>query len=140
VALASLIAESGLERHLRRMHERYAAKRHALVGSLVDRVPGVRVGGASAGLHLIAWLPADVDEHESAVRARASGVGTHELHYHRTTVAPHPPAFVLGCAVPAESELRTAATLLGQAIAHRPQSQDRHGAWRTLAAAKARAR
>jgi GntR family transcriptional regulator/MocR family aminotransferase len=120
------------------MRARYAAKRHALVGSLVDRVPGVRVGGTSAGLHLIAWLPADVDEHESAVRARASGVGTHELHF--PLHDPQPPAFVLGFAVPSESELRTAATLLGQAIAHRPQSQDRHGAWRTLAAANARAR
>jgi DNA-binding transcriptional MocR family regulator len=89
-----------LHKQLERAFREAISSGRLQAGSLVDRVPGVRVGGTCAGLNLIAWLPADVDEHESAVQARASGVGTHELHYHCTTVAPQPPAFVLGFAVP----------------------------------------
>jgi len=116
VALASFIADSGLERHLRRMRRRYAEKREILVEALARHVPDLVVHGASAGLHLLAALPADVDEHAAAERARQAGVGLHELHYHCTTVAPRPPAFVLGYALPTPSELRAAAKILGAVV------------------------
>ncbi len=116
VALASFIADSGLERHLRRMRRRYAEKREILVEALEQHVPDAVVHGASAGLHLLAVLPDDVDEHAAAQRARQAGVGLHELHYHCTTVAPRPPAFVLGYALPTPSELRAAARILGAVV------------------------
>jgi GntR family transcriptional regulator / MocR family aminotransferase len=116
VALASFIADSGLERHLRRMRRRYAEKRQILVEALAEHVPGAVVHGASAGLHLLAALPAGVDEHAAAERARQAGLGLHELHYHCTTVAPRPPAFVLGYALPTPSELRAAAQILGAVV------------------------
>jgi GntR family transcriptional regulator/MocR family aminotransferase len=116
VALASFIADSGLERHLRRMRKHYAEKRRILVDALARELPDVRVGGASAGLHLIAWLPADVDEHAAGERARRFGVGLHELHYHCTTVAPRPPAFVLGYAMLSPSDLEEGTRLLARAV------------------------
>jgi GntR family transcriptional regulator / MocR family aminotransferase len=116
VALASFIADAGLERHLRRMRRRYAEKRQILVEALAEHVPDVLVHGASAGLHLLAALPAGIDEHAAAERARQAGVGLHELHYHCTTVAPRPPAFVLGYALPTPSELRAAAQILGTVV------------------------
>jgi hypothetical protein len=64
----------------------------------------------------MARLPDDVDEHATAMRARRSGVGPHELHRHGTAHAPSGPAFQLGFALPGESELMTATRLLAEPI------------------------
>ncbi|MDX6333858.1 MAG: GntR family transcriptional regulator / MocR family aminotransferase [Streptosporangiaceae bacterium] len=117
MAMASFIEDAALERHLRSMRRRYRAKRDVLVGALGTHLPGVRISGAAAGLHLLAWLPDGTDEHETAMRARRSGVGVHELHRHCTTHASSSPALILGFALPSESELRTATGLLAEAVA-----------------------
>lgn len=57
VAMASFIADAGLDRHLRAMRRHYRAKRDTLIQALMRHLPDVRVGGAAAGLHLVAWLP-----------------------------------------------------------------------------------
>jgi DNA-binding transcriptional MocR family regulator len=69
-----------------------------------------------SGLHLLAWLPDGADEYATAMRARHSGVGVHELHRHCTTQAARPPALLLGFALPSESELITATRLIAAAI------------------------
>ena len=51
-----------------------------------------------------------------AERARSLGVGLHELHRHCEVHAPSPPALLLGFALPTESELTAAASLLAEAI------------------------
>jgi GntR family transcriptional regulator/MocR family aminotransferase len=115
IAMASFIEDAALERHLRSMRRRYNAKRNVLLGELGKYLPAVRVSGTAAGLHVLAWLPDGVDEHETAMRARRSGVGVHELHRHCTTHAPSPPALLLGFALPSESELIEATRLLAEA-------------------------
>jgi GntR family transcriptional regulator/MocR family aminotransferase len=116
VALASFIDDAALERHLRSMRRHYRAKRKVLVTELGAHLPEVRVGSTDAGLHVLAWLPDDADEHATAMRARRAGVGLHELHRHCTTSAPSPPALLLGFALPTESELRAAVKLLAEAV------------------------
>lgn len=116
VALASFIADAGLERHLRQMRSRYAAKRHLLVETLERKLPGVELSGVAAGLHVLVWLPHGVDEHLAAERTRQAGVGVHELHRHCTTVAPRPAAFIIGFALPSESEIRKGIDLIAQAV------------------------
>ena len=116
LALASFIEDAALERHLRLMRGRYRVKREILVEALGRYIPGVRISGTAAGLHVMAWLPGGADERGTAVRARRSGVGVHELHRHCTTHAPSPPALILGFALPTASELAAAAKLLGDAI------------------------
>jgi GntR family transcriptional regulator / MocR family aminotransferase len=116
IALASFIADSGLERHLRRMRRHYRGKRDLLVEQLALHVPDGRISGASAGLHLLLHLPDGVDEHETARRARRLGVGVHELHRHCTVHAPAPAALLLGYALPTEPELVAAVRLLGRAM------------------------
>ena len=116
VALATFIESAALERHLRAMRRRYRVKRETLVDALGKHLPRVRVSGTAAGLHLLAWLPDGVDEYATAMRARRSGVGLHELHRHCTTHAPSPPALLLGFAFPTESDLVTATRLLADAI------------------------
>jgi GntR family transcriptional regulator/MocR family aminotransferase len=114
--LASFIEDAALERHLRSMRRRYQAKRNVLVEELDRHLPEVRVSGTEAGLHLLAWLPEGADEHATALRARRSGVGVHELHRHCTTRAPASPALLLGFALPTESDLIAATKLLAEAI------------------------
>ena len=115
VAMASFIEDAALERHLRSMRRRYRAKREVLIDALHTSLPGVRIGGTPAGLHLLARLPDGTDEHTTAMRARRSGVGVHELHRHCTAHAPYPPALLLGFALPSESELIAATRLLAEA-------------------------
>src|SRR6201995_5439975 len=115
-ALATFISDAALERHLRAMRRRYRAKRDVLVGALRTYLPEARVTGTPAGLHLLAQLPDGADEHAIAGRARAAGVGLHELHRHCTNVAPFPPALLLGFALPGESDLAAAAQLLAGAV------------------------
>jgi GntR family transcriptional regulator/MocR family aminotransferase len=116
MAMASFIEDAALERHLRSMRGRYRAKRDVLIDALGTHLPDVRIGGAAAGLHLLAWLPDGTDEHATALRARRSGVGVHELHRHCTTHASSSPALILGFALPSQSELRAATRLLAGAM------------------------
>jgi DNA-binding transcriptional MocR family regulator len=114
--MAVFIEDAALERHLRSMRRRYRAKREILIDALGKHLPAARVSGTAAGLHLLAWLPDGADEHATAMRARHSGVGTHELHRHCTTHAASSPALLLGFALPSESDLITATRLIAEAI------------------------
>ncbi len=117
VALATLVEDGGLDRHLRAMRRRYRAKRELLIATLAEHAPELRLSGAAAGLHVMAWLPARCDEHAVALRAGELGVGVHELHRNCMAEGEWPPALLLGYALPTESEIATGARLLAQAIA-----------------------
>ena len=70
-ALAHFIAAGHLTAHLARASRTYAARRHALITGL--RCAGLRVTGVDAGLHLVAGLPAGLDE--GLVQRRLAGAG-----------------------------------------------------------------
>ncbi len=72
-----------LDRHLRRMRATYRQRRDALVAALTAHLPEATPVGASAGLHLLATLPANVDEHGLAALALAQGVRVYPLGDHR---------------------------------------------------------
>jgi GntR family transcriptional regulator/MocR family aminotransferase len=118
IALAEFMGDAGLERHLRRMRPHYSAKRELLLSTLTRQLPELQISGVSAGLHVLVWLPPQVDEQRAAARAREAGVGVHELHRHCNTVAPRAGAFIVGFALPRESELMRGAKLLAEAIKH----------------------
>jgi GntR family transcriptional regulator/MocR family aminotransferase len=115
IALASLIEEGALDRHLRAMRRRYRIKRELLIETL-GRHADVRMSGAAAGLHVAAWLPDGFHERDVALRARETGVAVHELHRHCATHFHWPPALLLGYALPTEPEIATGARLLAEAI------------------------
>jgi GntR family transcriptional regulator / MocR family aminotransferase len=106
-AAASFLANGDLDRHLRGTRRIYRARRDALVTALAEYLPQVRVGGAAAGLHLLAWLPEHADEAAIGDAARRGGVAVHELHRHCTSVAPTPPALLLGYGQLGEQALAT---------------------------------
>jgi GntR family transcriptional regulator / MocR family aminotransferase len=115
-ALASLLERGELDRHLRQMRRRYRSRRDALMEGLSRHLPDARVGGAAAGLHLVAWLPEWADEPAIAASARLRGVAVHTLHGDCAVVAPQPPALLLGYSSITEEGLGSAARELGRAV------------------------
>ena len=69
LALADLIVSGSYDRHVRRMRQRYRARRDRLVAALAERAPHIEVGGVAAGLHAVLRLPRGTER--SAVRAAA---------------------------------------------------------------------
>jgi GntR family transcriptional regulator/MocR family aminotransferase len=69
-AFATMITEGWYERHLRAVRLAYRRRREALLAAISARLPGCRVGGAAAGLHLPLALPAGTETasvvHEAA--------------------------------------------------------------------------
>ena len=75
LALADFIERGELNRHLRRMRPIYRRRRDALLAAMARSLPGLEPVGASAGLHVLAWLPDDVDERGLIDGAGAAGIG-----------------------------------------------------------------
>jgi GntR family transcriptional regulator / MocR family aminotransferase len=95
-AFATLLERGEIDRHLRRTRREYQARRSALIEALAAHLPQASVGGAAAGLHLIAWLPAESDEAAIADAAAGRGVAIHTLHQDCWVTAPRGPALLLG--------------------------------------------
>ncbi len=74
LAFADFLSRGDFDRHLRHMRAIYGSRRAALLESLQRYAPELRPVGASAGLHLLAWLPESVDEKVVTDRAGTLGV------------------------------------------------------------------
>ncbi|WP_333740136.1 MocR-like pyridoxine biosynthesis transcription factor PdxR [Streptomyces sp. IBSBF 2806] len=57
LSLADLLSSGAYDRHVRRMRQRYRARRDRLVEALAARAPHVEVTGVAAGLHAVLRLP-----------------------------------------------------------------------------------
>ena len=57
LTLADLIESGSYDKHIRRMRQRYRARRDLLVSALAARAPHVRPTGIAAGLHAVLRLP-----------------------------------------------------------------------------------
>jgi GntR family transcriptional regulator/MocR family aminotransferase len=75
LAFADFLSRGELDRHLRRLRPIYRRRRDALLRALARHLPGLEPVGASAGLHVLAWLPEDVDEAALVAAATAAGIG-----------------------------------------------------------------
>jgi GntR family transcriptional regulator/MocR family aminotransferase len=74
LALAELIEDGGYARHIRRMRLRYAERQASLLHAVREACGAwLDVEPASAGLHLVGWLPNGVSDVEIAARASAAG-------------------------------------------------------------------
>jgi GntR family transcriptional regulator/MocR family aminotransferase len=74
LTFADFLARGEFDRHLRRMRPVYRSRRDALLTSLAAKAPGLEPAGIAAGLHLITWLPDDLDEQHIVAEANARGV------------------------------------------------------------------
>ena len=108
LVLAHLIATGELEHHIRQVRKRQRARRDALLGALREYLPGARVQGVAAGLHLLITLPdLQVEDTDLAGRIHRAGVLVHPLSWHRQR--PGSPGLVLGYAAHRPDQLREAA-------------------------------
>jgi GntR family transcriptional regulator / MocR family aminotransferase len=77
-ALLALISGGDLERHVRRMRREYARRREAIVAAL-GGLPGARLLGDTAGLHVVLTLPSAAAADELAEQALRRGVAVMTL-------------------------------------------------------------
>ena len=119
LVLAQLIASGELDRHVRQVRGRQRGRRDTLLAALREQLPGIRVQGVPAGLHLLITFPGPAagtgpDDTELASRLQRDGVLVHPLSWHR--VASGPPGLVLGYAAHAPDQLREAARRIARAV------------------------
>jgi GntR family transcriptional regulator / MocR family aminotransferase len=126
LALADFIARGELDRHLRRMRGIYRRRRDAMLAALARHLPDARPEGASAGLHVLAWLPSHVDELRLIREAAARGVGINGLS--RYWSGPDGPGgIVFGYAGASEQQIEEGISRLGDLIPRAVTSARRQG-------------
>ncbi|MGW7526065.1 aminotransferase-like domain-containing protein [Streptomyces sp. NPDC054783] len=114
LVLARLMDSGGLERHLRLLRRRHRTRRDAMIAALAEHLPGGRVHGAAAGLHLTVTCAADVPDTEVAAAALERGVKCQPLSWHRQL--PGPPGLVLGYAATAPGAIAEGVAVLGRTL------------------------
>jgi GntR family transcriptional regulator/MocR family aminotransferase len=85
---AEFLINGDLDRHLRRTRRVYRRRRDALIDALGRWFPDAVPRGASAGLHVLVTLPADLDERGLAQRALEEGVRVYPLGPYRSHTRP----------------------------------------------------
>jgi GntR family transcriptional regulator / MocR family aminotransferase len=116
LALAELLASGAFDRHLRAARAHYGEKRAALLEAIDAALPGAKVGGIAAGLHVLLELPPGVEEAPVVDGALAAGVRVQGLGDF-TRAHPGPPALVLGYGLPSIRELREAVDAIANILA-----------------------
>jgi GntR family transcriptional regulator / MocR family aminotransferase len=118
LAFADVLERGELDHHLRRMRPIYRGRRDALLDALARHLPDLRPGGAAAGLHVLAWLPDDVDEAAVVEAAAGAGIALGGLAARR--IAPGPGGLIFGYGVIAQASIEPGiARLAGIVAAYR---------------------
>ncbi len=117
-AYATVLERGEIDRHLRRTRRKYHARRNALSGALARWLPEATVGGAAAGLHLIAWLPEGSDETAVSDAAANRGVAVHTLHQDCSVRTALPPALLLGYGLITDTAIARGVQELAAAAGH----------------------
>jgi GntR family transcriptional regulator / MocR family aminotransferase len=83
LTFADFIARGELDRHLRQLRSIYRRRRDSLLDALRRILPDLEPVGASAGLHMLAWLPHNIDQMAAVEAARAAGIAIEGIGPHR---------------------------------------------------------
>jgi GntR family transcriptional regulator / MocR family aminotransferase len=117
LTMAEFVDSGGYDRHVRRRRLAYRRRRDRLVAALTEHVPGARVTGAAAGLHLLLQLPPGRTEAEVVAAGARRGLALEPLGAYPTEGATHPPALVVGYGTPPDHAFATAVNLLCAVLA-----------------------
>ncbi len=120
LALADFLVRGEFDRHLRRMRSVYRDRRGALLESLARHAPALRPAGSSAGLHLVAWLPAESDEEEVIARASELGVGLAGLATYNLGSAPRRGGLLFGYGGLSVGDIDEGVRRVAEALAPKP--------------------
>lgn len=116
LAFAEFVRSGSYDRHLRVARIRYRARRDAIVSALAEHLPGSRVLGVAAGLHLLVRLPQGTDAAAVVSQAAAAGVRVANLDTYRFRGAPGDPCVVIGYGNLGDHQARDAVALLASAV------------------------
>ncbi|WP_329216233.1 PLP-dependent aminotransferase family protein [Streptomyces sp. NBC_01485] len=122
LALADLVASGAYDRHVRRMRQRYRARRDRLVEALAAHAPHVEVTGVAAGLHAVLRLPPGT-ERPTVTAAARQGValdGLAAFRHPATDMTPQD-GLVVGYATPSEHAYGAALDALCRALPRNAQ-------------------
>ena len=137
LALAEFLNSGEMDRHLRRMRPIYRRRRDALAAALAEFLPGSRVRGVSAGLHLMVDLPPGIDEQRLQRAALEHSIRLFVAGSYRAQPRADQPAMVLGYGCIEESRIRDGVARIAQLVAasstthpplHQPAGSRRYSA------------
>jgi GntR family transcriptional regulator / MocR family aminotransferase len=117
LSFADFLTRGEFDRHLRRMRPIYRARRDTLLRALREHLPEVRPVGASAGLHVVAWLPDGVDEAALIERAAAVGVALTGVTPAHRIPRNGPGGLIFGYGMPSEAEIEEGIRLIAAELA-----------------------
>ena len=117
LAFADFVARGDFDHHLRKMRPIYRGRRDALLSALHRHLPTLRPVGASAGLHVMAWLPDGVDESNVIERAAALGVAVDGVSPYYGSRPAGPGGLLFGYGTLIESDIDPAVRLVARAMA-----------------------
>lgn len=118
MAVARFIEAGELERHLARMRRLYRTRRDTLVAALREHLGDlISIGPADAGIHLLARLPAGVDDVALVAEAHHHGIACMPLSPHYQGAAqPSLPGLLLGFGGMPEERLAEGVRLLAPLV------------------------
>ncbi len=88
LTFADFLSRGEFDRHLRRMRLNYRSRRDTLLTALAQHLPELEPAGIAAGLHLVAWLPQDLEEATVIGAAARQGVAVAGVSPYRLSPAP----------------------------------------------------
>jgi GntR family transcriptional regulator/MocR family aminotransferase len=115
LTFADVLRNGDFDRHLRRVRPLYHRRRDALLEAMRASLPDFVPAGVAAGLHLLAWLPPDVDDLALVAAAARRGVGIEALAPHRIRSSDRG-GVLMGFARSDESVLRRGVALIADAV------------------------
>lgn len=87
--LADFIVEGHFARHIRRMRALYAERQALLVDLVRHKLAGrLEIRSAEAGLHVVGWLPAGIDDRTVSERLAAQGIEAQPISSYALTPQP----------------------------------------------------
>jgi GntR family transcriptional regulator/MocR family aminotransferase len=116
LAFAAFLQAGSYDRHLRAARKRYRGRRDRLVAALGRRMPGARLLGVAAGLHLLVLLDDAVDCAAVVGRAAAAGMRVADLDTYRCRADAVGPGLVLGYGNLADAQVEEAVALLAATV------------------------
>jgi GntR family transcriptional regulator / MocR family aminotransferase len=116
LSFADFIARGEFDRHLRRMRPVYRSRRDALLSALAEHAPSLEPAGIAAGLHLVAWLPDELDETAVIEAAAREGVAVAGVAPYRLAPSPRG-GLIFGYSNLSERQITDGVRRLGRAVA-----------------------
>ena len=114
--MTDFIREGHFARHIRRMRMLYAERRAALVEALRETFgDAVEVVGSEAGMHLVALLPAGIDDEAVSKKAAAKGISAMPLSMCYMKRQPRP-GLILGYGGTTPVQIREGARILSTCL------------------------